>query len=262
MDVLDRWSELVQRPEPEVRLDAAALLISECANPDLDVAGQLARLDSIAAGVGRPDVADLCQVLFDELDLTGDEESYDDPANSYLDQVLDRRRGIPITLAVLMIEVGRRCGVELEGVGMPGHFLVRDPSRPEELIDAFRGGRRLDRAGCERLFHSSTGGSGPLTPEMLGAAGPHAILARMLANLDASFMRRNDRKSLTWLCELRTRLPAASVGDRAQLASRLAVLGRFDTAASVLEEASEASQAERVRDRMLAEATSLRARLN
>ncbi len=262
MDVLDRWSELVQRPESQVRLDEAALLISACAKPDLDVAAVLARLDSIAAEVAKPDVAELSQVLFGRFGLSGDEESYDDPANSYLDQVLDRRRGIPISLAVLMIEVGRRCGVQLEGVGMPGHFLVRDPSSPGELIDAFNRGRRLDRGECERLLQSVTGSTGGLTPEMLATTGPHAILARMLANLDGSFMRRNDRMSLTWLCELRTRLPVASVGDRAQLASRLAVLGRFDTAASVLEEASEASQAERVRDRMLAEATSLRARLN
>lgn len=262
MDVLDRWSQLVQRPEGQVRLDEAALLISACANPDLDVDAQMERLDSIAAEVSNPQVADLCQVLFESLGLSGDQESYDDPANSYLDQVLDRRRGIPISLAVVMIEVGRRCGVKLEGVGMPGHFLVRDPSSPSELIDAFNGGRRLDRDECERLLQSVTGATGGLTPEMLATTGPRAILARMLANLDASFMRRNDRVSLSWLCELRTRLPGASVGDRTQLASRLAVLGRFDVAASVLEEACGDSPSGRVRDRMLAEATSLRARLN
>lgn len=262
MEVLDRWSELVQRPEREVRLDEAALLISACANPSLDVAAQLDRLDSIASQVREPDVADLCRVLFGHLGLRGDEESYDDPANSYLDQVLDRRRGIPISLAVVMIEVGRRCGVQLEGVGMPGHFLVRDPSTPGDLMDAFNGGRRLSPTDCELLLQSVTGSTGGLTPEMLATTGAHSILARMLANLDGSFMRRNDRVSLNWLCELRARLPVASVGDRAQLASRLAILGRFDHAASVLEEASANSQAERVRNRMLAEATSLRARLN
>lgn len=262
MDVLARWVECVQKPDTEVRLDEAAFLIAACASPDLDLADQMGRLDEMAGRVVHGDVTDLCRVVFDDLGFKGDDESYDDPANSYLDRVLDRRRGIPITLAVLLMEVGRRCGVPLEGVGMPGHFLVRDPSRPADLIDAFNRGRRLDRDACERLLRSVTGVTGRLTSEMVAPIGPHAILARMLANLDGSFFRRNDRVSLGWVSELRALLPGAPIGDRAQLASRLAVLGRFDAAATVLEDASTEVSADRVRDRILAEAVSMRARLN
>ncbi len=145
MDASARWSELMGFPEDAVPLDEAALLISAHANPELDVSSQLRRLDHLATQVDRGDSGGLCRVLFEQLGLRGDREHYDDPANSYLDQVLDRRRGIPISLSVLLIEVGRRCGVPLEAVGMPGHFLVRDPSAPEHLIRRVRPGATLDQ---------------------------------------------------------------------------------------------------------------------
>lgn len=249
-------------PEHAVPLDEAALLISATANPALDVGGQLARLDRIAAGVGAADTPSLCRVLFDEVGLRGDRDSYDDPVNSYLDQVLDRGLGIPISLSVILVEVGRRCGVRLEPVGMPGHFLVRDPAEPDSLIDAFAGGRRLDHNACQQLLHSVTAGTGSLTPEMLVTTGPWATLSRMLANLDRSFERRGDRRSLVWVSELRARVPKAALADRTQLAGRLAALGRFDTGAVVLEEAAAAARIPRVQERLLADALTLRARLN
>jgi regulator of sirC expression with transglutaminase-like and TPR domain len=249
-------------PQDGVPLDEAALLISAHANPELDVTSQLRRLDHLATQVDRGDTGGLCRVLFEQLGLRGDREHYDDPANSYLDQVLDRRRGIPISLSVLLIEVGRRCGVPLEAVGMPGHFLVRDPSAPDQFIDAFDQGRRLTRADCERLLQAVTGGAGQLTPEMLTPAGPWATLARMLANLDRSFERRGDRDALAWVCELRMRIPTAALGDRRQLAGRLAALGRLGAAAEVLEEAARLASGLPVGDRLLSEAAALRARLN
>ena len=109
----------MELPESVVPLDEAALLISAHANPALDVAAQLRRLDRLATRVERADSSGLCRLLFEQLGLRGDRERYDDPVNSYLDQVLERRRGIPISLSVLLIEVGRRCGVCLEAVGMP-----------------------------------------------------------------------------------------------------------------------------------------------
>jgi regulator of sirC expression with transglutaminase-like and TPR domain len=254
-----RWTELVSRPEGEVPLDEAALLISATANPGLDVPAQLSRLDDLAERVDSPDVPALCRLMFDDLGLQGDRETYDDPLNSYLDQVLDRGRGIPISLSVLLIEVGRRCGIVLEPVGMPGHFMVRDPARPDELLDAFQQGRRLDRLGCERLLQSATGKAVELTEDMLRPTGAHAVLARMLANLDRSFERRDDRKSLTWVSELRAQLPEAPLGDRMQLAARMAVLGQFDAAAGVLEDAADRADEPA---RMLDQAEALRARLN
>jgi len=262
VDASARWSDLMDLPEGAVPLDEAALLISAHANPGLDVIAQLSRLDELAARVDGTDSQALCRVLFDNLGLRGDREHYDDPANSYLDQVLDRRRGIPISLSVLLIEIGRRRGIRLEAVGMPGHFLVRDPADPHLLIDAFDRGRRLSPTDCARLLQSVTGGAGHLTKDMLAATGPWAILARMLANLDGSFERRGDVASLKWVSDLRRTVPAAPPGDRRQLAARLAGLGRLDFAAEVLEQLAQAATSPQLRDRLLAEALTLRARLN
>ena len=261
MDAVQHWSELVGRPESSLPLGEAALVISAAANPALDVPGELARLDSLAARLSSPSVDSVCRLLFDELGVAGDREFYDDPQNSFLDRVLDRRRGIPISISVLLIEVAERCGIELEPVGMPVHFLVRDPTRPHELIDAFDHGRRLDVPGAERLLRQLTGTMTRLTSEMLATTPRTAVLARMLANLDGSYSRREDVGGLRWVSEFRLRLPSGVVADRTQLASRLAVLGRWDAAAGVLEELA-ASLPEDARDRLLSEALSLRARLN
>ena len=262
-----RWQELMQRPEPALPLDEAALLIAAHANPALDVRAQLRRLDEIAARVGRggdtdTDADAVCRVLFVDLGLAGDREGYDNPLNSYLDQVLDRRLGIPISLSLLLIEVGRRCGVELEGVGMPGHFLVRDPTAPHLLIDAFNGGQRLDPPACERMFRTVTGSPAGPTPDMLAATGRRAILARMLANLDHSFERRADYRSLLWVSRMRLGIPDLPPGDRVHLATRLGTLGRFDDAATVLEGLAAAHPTPEVAARLRSEAASLRARLN
>jgi regulator of sirC expression with transglutaminase-like and TPR domain len=252
----------MEGPEADLPLDEAALLISAYANPALDVAAQLRRLDEVAAEVAQPDAAAVCGVLFGRLGLRGDRDNYDDPRNSYLDQVLDRRLGIPISLSVLLIEVGRRCGLNLEGVGMPGHFLVRDADAPELLIDAFAGGHRLDRLACQRLLQTVTGARTELVPGMLATTGRRAILARMLANLDRSFERRADRQSLVWVSSLRRRIPDLPSGDRAHLAGRLGSLGRFDDAADVLDGLADAQPEADVADRLRGEAASMRARLN
>ncbi len=261
VDALDRWSELVRTPAADFPLDEAALLISACANPGLDVEGQLARLDDLARLVTTPTTEGVCRLLFDELEFAGDRDNYGDPINSYLDRVLDRRRGIPITLSVLLVEIARRRGIALEGVGMPGHFLVRDPASPEMLIDCFDKGRRLDRSDCEHLLTASTGAT-RLMPEMMATTTKPAILIRMLANLDRSFADRKDHASLEWVCDMRLSLPAASLADRLQLADRLATLGRIDAAVDVLEQASAASSGEAVRARLHKEANRLLAPFN
>jgi regulator of sirC expression with transglutaminase-like and TPR domain len=262
VEVAARWADVVQRPEWEVPLDEAALLISAAARPALDVDAQLGRLDDLAARVAPRDPVSLNHVLFTEIGLRGDRDGYYQPVNSYLDRVLDRCLGIPITLAVLLIEVGRRADVSLEAVGMPGHFLVRDPARPEVLLDPFDEGRSLDMAGCERLLRQTTGTTTRLTPDMLAPTGPHAVLARMLSNLDRAFEMRQDRRSLSWVCDLRLALPALALGDRTQLAGRLASLGRLDAAASVLEQVAGAVTSDRVRARLTEQAATFRARLN
>lgn len=262
MDVFGRWAEIMRLPEADVPLDEAALLISAAANRDLDVAAEMGRLDDLAGSVPGRDVGSLCWLLFDRIGLEGDRHGYDNPANSYLDRVIDRRRGIPISLSVLLIEVGRRAGVALEPVGMPAHFLVRDPSEPDLLIDAFGRGRRLDRDGCARIVSAASGGAATFDPGMLATTGKWAVIARMLANLDRSFERRGDRASLATVTELRRMLPEATLGDRAQLAGRLASAGRFDAAADLLEHIAEAVGTDTGTERLRRQAFDLRARLN
>jgi regulator of sirC expression with transglutaminase-like and TPR domain len=236
MDRFDEWRELLTRPEAEVPLDRAALLIAAQGEPDLDVAAQLARLDDLAAQIGPTDTEGVCRLVFETLGVQGDSTTYDDPKNSYLDQVLDRRLGIPISLSVLLIEVGRRCGVPLEGVGMPGHFLVRDPGDPDQLIDAFSGGRRLGPAACARLLATVVGADVTLQAGLLAPVGTRAIVARMLANLDLSFRRREDREGVRWATRLRAAIPGLPAAEQLAMAENLAGFGCHREAASLFEE--------------------------
>jgi regulator of sirC expression with transglutaminase-like and TPR domain len=236
MDPSSRWREIVMQPEEDLPLDEAALLISATADSGVDVAVQLARLDDVAAQIEPADTRQLCRHVFETLGVQGDRETYDDPRNSYLDQVLNRRLGIPISLSVLLMEIGRRCGVRLEGVGMPGHFLVRDPGEPGLLIDAFSGGRRLDHAACAQLLRAVAGEEIHLQAGYLAPVGPRAILVRMLANLDHSFRRRDDREGVRRVTRLRSAIPGQPLSERIGLADTLAGLGSVDEAAQLLEE--------------------------
>ena len=162
---LERFAELVTREQ--FSLAEACLLIAEDAYPRLDIAGAIARLDAIAATVrGRlaadaaPEqrVAALNHHLFAELRFAGNTDAYYDPRNSYLNEVLARRTGIPITLSVVYLEVGRRVGLALEGVPFPGHFLVRlRLRRGALLLDPFAGASR----GRRRSFGPGSRGCFP-----------------------------------------------------------------------------------------------------
>jgi regulator of sirC expression with transglutaminase-like and TPR domain len=238
MEHMSRWHELMSRPEHQIPLDEAALLIAAQADTRLDVAAQLTRLDDAAARLGPADTEQVCRFVFDELGVRGDSVTYDDPRNSYLHQVLDRRLGIPISLSVLLMEIGRRCGVTLVGVGMPGHFLVRDPDRPDLLIDAFSGGRRLNVADCVELLQPVAGPDVRLPDRLLASVGPRAILTRMLANLDQSFRKRADTSGVRWAARLRAAIPGQPLADQIALADGLAGLGLYEDAAALLETAA------------------------
>ena len=237
-------------PEAALPLDEAALLIAAHAHPGLDVAAQLQRIDQLAAGVREPTLTGLRRHLFAELGFAGDEDDYYDPRNSYLDTVLDRRVGIPITLSVLLMEVGRRLGVPLDGVSMPGHFLVRDKVDPEVFVDPFARGRELDRRGAELRFHAIQGPGAVFDPSFLAPVGRRAIVARMLANLETAATMRNDTSTLAWVLRLRTSLPDAAEADRRKLASVLAATGRFVEAADVFDALGDPGAAARLRAKL------------
>lgn len=193
--VVQRFREAVA--SPVLDLFEAALLISQLVDPTEDVgpAGELA--DSLALRVlrlreeGQSSEQALRQVLFKEEGFTGDGDSYDDPENSSVSRVLARRRGMPITLSIIVMEVGRRAGMRLTGVGLPGHFVVGGPDLPPgRFLDAFEGGKLCDTNELAQRVGSIFGAPVELPPEVFAADSTRAILTRMLFNLRRSYDRR------------------------------------------------------------------------
>lgn len=266
VDLRDRWAAVVGREGDDLRLDEAALIIAAHIEPATDIDAELERLDALAAGCERGDLDGLSDLLFARLGLRGDKRTYDDPRNSSLPSVLDRRVGIPISLSVLMIEVGRRVGVPLVGVGMPGHFLVgqlESEARPV-LVDAFGAGRRLDVSDCRAIFATVGGPPRAWSDELLSPTPPPAIVARMLANLTASYSRRGDLAGRRWVAELGAALSEGSPNQRLLVASELAQTGAFGASANIIEATADRMVESSSDDaaRLRAQARQVRARLN
>jgi regulator of sirC expression with transglutaminase-like and TPR domain len=261
MDVVGRFAELVVRRDDSIPLDEASLLVAAAVEPGVDIGREMGRLDELAGRVPAATVPDVVHQLFRVEGFGGDHDNYYDPANSLLPRVLDRRVGIPITLSIVAIEVGRRAGVPLAGVGLPGHFLLADPSDPDTFVDPFSGGVVLDRAACRRLFHHLHGDDTSWSDSYLDAVGPRAILARMLVNLRQIFRSSGARHRLVEVLALRATIPGSGGAERAELAESLAAIGRFDVAATELDAAAELVPDDTA-DRWRRAAGSLRARLN
>jgi regulator of sirC expression with transglutaminase-like and TPR domain len=205
-------------------------------------------------------VPSLATALFGPGGFRGDRDVYHDPRNSLLGEVLRRRVGIPLTLCLVAIEVGRRIGVGLVPVGMPGHVLARDALDPDRFVDAFDGGRLLDRAGCRELFVNLHGVGTTFDPRFVEPTPNHVLLVRMLNNLRAACTRAGDRAGLVRVLDLLCATPVAGVTERRQLAGVLAADGRFDEAAAVHDRLVEEDPARSEEHRR--EARRLRAALN
>jgi regulator of sirC expression with transglutaminase-like and TPR domain len=264
-DPTARFVALMAGPEHEVELDELALLVAAHANPRLSMADERARLDALADAAPVRTPEGVVVHLFADMGFRGNAVDYYDPANSYLDVVLRRRVGIPLTLALLAAEVGRRAGVDLRLVGMPGHVLVGAGDQPDTWWDPFDGGTALDRAGCSAIYRRLAGPDAQLDPSALLPIGPFAVAARMLANLQRVHHARRDRHSLAWVLRLRSSVPGVPMTERRLLASTLAADGRFAEAATELDALT--TLAAEAGDDDLAEesaqgATRLRARLN
>ncbi|MFL6206239.1 MAG: transglutaminase family protein [Acidimicrobiales bacterium] len=252
-DATARFAALVARQDRPLPVDEALLLIAAHADPGVDVQAERARLDELAARVAEPSVGALRQLLFDELGFAGDRDTYYDADNSLLPRVLDRRLGIPLSLSLLTIEVGRRCGVHLEGIGMPGHYLLRPAGDAATFIDVYDRGRELDVEGCHHLFERVQAGM-PWDDRFLQPDAPWARVARTLGNLATAYRRSGDRDSLCWTLQLRLLLPGGSDQDRRELGLLLGASGRYAEAATVLEGSGNEADAEA--------ALRMRARLN
>jgi regulator of sirC expression with transglutaminase-like and TPR domain len=210
-NLIQAWSHTVGGNVPDADLDLAAcsLTIAEIERPGLAAGAYLAKLDALAAGVraaarpGEPLLDAAVRHLFSELGFRGNTESYYDPKNSCLDQVLDRRLGIPITLSVVVLEIGWRLGLPLGGIGFPGHFLVGGKSGDvERILDPFHGGATLDRAALEERLRQSLGPKAVMAPAHLRVVRKREILARMLNNLHGIYRRAGDGARVAEVSEL------------------------------------------------------------
>jgi regulator of sirC expression with transglutaminase-like and TPR domain len=190
--------------EPGEAVAPAALAIAGVEYPALDAAPYLLRLERMgeaAAGrLKRHDgapatvlIATLNAYLYEELGFSGNREHYDDPRNSFLNEVLDRRLGIPISLAAVYLEIGRRAGLRLEGVNFPGHFLVRAPAGPGDMediiVDPFHAGALLSEVDCRHLLRQHVGEEAAFEHGLLATATRQHIVVRMLVNLKRLYVR-------------------------------------------------------------------------
>ena len=243
-------------------LGRAALAVARIAYPDLDTDAYVARRDALAADA-RPRLAArmppaerglvLASYLFGDLGFRGNEDDYYDPRNSFLNQVLERRVGIPISLSVVLMETGTRLGVPVEGVGFPGHFLVR---AGDILLDPFHGGRMVGPEELLARYRALSGTAAAALPaEALAATGRPAILARILRNLVRVYLDRKEHPRALEAVDLVLVLEPGS-GEDVRLRGLLYEQLEHPTAALVdfrryLELRPDAADADAIRERIV-----------
>lgn len=205
MTAAGRWQEIAAGPEEEIDLAEAVLIVAAHEYPDLDVNDYLARLFEMAATLKRRLRRDigttetliaLNHYLFDELGFTGNTADYYDPRNCFLNDVLDRRLGIPITLSLVYIEIGRRIGLALHGVSFPGHFLAKCVVRDGVVVlDPYARGASLSLDDLQQRLQTLRGDVEPrpeVVQQMLSTASRKDILARILRNLKGIYLHQRD----------------------------------------------------------------------
>lgn len=205
MSNAERWKEIAAGPEEGIDLAEAALLIAAHEYRGLDIAAYLARLDELAATLKRrlrrdigptEIIVSLNRYCFDELGLRGNVGDFYDPRNSYLNEVLDRRLGIPITLSLIYVVIGRRIGLAMHGVSFPGHFLVKClVGDGVVVLDPYARGTSLSLDDLQQRLRVMRGGTAPppeMARHMLATAGKKDILARLLRNLKNIYRERGD----------------------------------------------------------------------
>jgi regulator of sirC expression with transglutaminase-like and TPR domain len=234
-----RFAQLVAQPEASIELAHAALLVAAEERPGLDVEHYRARLYELGlearAAIARAGeahaVGALNKFLFEELGFAGNQSDYYDPRNSLLSDVLDRRTGIPITLSLVYMEVGRRAGLRVEGIGLPGHFIVRAAGAAGEptLVDPFNG-KAVDAEDCQERLDTIYGGHAPLTDAHLRPVGTREILARLLRNLKGIYAQAGlYRRALSVIERILLVAPDA-IDERRDRGALLAQLGRYSEA--------------------------------
>jgi regulator of sirC expression with transglutaminase-like and TPR domain len=230
---------MIQRPDPAIELARTALLVAAESDPDVDVDGQLMVLDEWAAEFKRridPDwnnlqkLARLRSFVFEELGFRGDREDYFSPSNSLLHEVFKRRLGIPLTLSIVFMELGWRVGMPFEGVGFPGHFLVRLAGEPRDLLlDPYKRGMSVHEEDCRQMLLETTGGRLEFDHGLLVSVGKREMIVRLLHNLKGAYLRQGqDELALTAVDRLLVLSPedADEIRDRGLLLYRLHRYGK------------------------------------
>jgi len=236
-------------PDPDLAI--AALMIARIEYPKLDAGPYLDQLDALGVEAGKrvanapvvpgdapprvdPEryarVMALNNYLFKELRFAGNEVQFEDPRNSFLNEVLDRRVGIPITLALLYMEVARRADLDVRGINFPGHFLLRCPARrgtqysEDLIIDAFQGGALLSEDACRELLHRHAGDEAVFGSHLLNHATKQQILIRMLLNLKRVYVHMHSFPQARDITELLLAVDPSAINelrDRGLLAYHL-----------------------------------------
>ncbi len=216
---------------PGEELAPAALAIARVEYPTLDVEGYLDAIDRMGddaaarvsqAGVrGQDAIQVLNEYLYDDQRFTGNRERYDDPRNSFLNEVIDRRTGIPISLAVVYLEIARRAGVAVDGVNFPGHFLVRaSDERPRlrvggevVIVDPFHGGALLSELDCREMLRQHVGEDAAFDRDLLRPATRHQIVVRMLVNLKRLYVRMRSFPQARFVADLLLSVDPSAVSE-------------------------------------------------
>ena len=193
---------MIQRPDEALELARVALLVAAECDANVDIDGELSRIrswgDDLASRIepgwnNLQKLARLRSFLFEELGFRGDREDYFSPSNSLLHAVVQRRLGIPLTLGILMLELGWRVGMPLEGVGFPGHFLVRlTGEQADLLLDPFSRGMVVREQDCHRMLRDTTKGRVSYEPGMIASVRRRDMLLRLLHNLKNAYVRKGE----------------------------------------------------------------------
>jgi regulator of sirC expression with transglutaminase-like and TPR domain len=262
-----RFAALVRPGPAALPLDEVCTVVAAHfavgADPDgTDLVAVRTGLDELAKGVTAATVEGVVAHLVG-LGLGGDPSDYGSPASSFLPDVVRRRRGLPILLAVVAVEVARRVGVEAHVVGMPGHVLVSDGRTPPgQLSDPFHRRPRLTPADARTILEQVHGGALPWDDGHLAPLAPRAVVARILANLANRFRSDDRHRDEAVALGLRSLVPGVPIAEKGTLAAALARSGAFDRAADELEALADAGGAGMDVDALRGKAARWRARLN
>lgn len=243
MDHRDRLVQLVRQPDAD--LAEAALLCSVEADPDLDVDVALLRIDALSdqlltrgfrSSGPEADAAAIASYLAVDLGFAGDQQTYHDPANALLPRVLDRKRGLPITLSMLWVAIARRVDVAAYPINLPGHVVVgvAGPVRPV-VVDPFHAGILLDDHALARRLETISNGQITYHRAMLRPSSTVDVVRRLLNNLTRDYHAAGDARSALWTVELKLILPNSEPSDHRTHGDLLAQVGRFGEASTAYE---------------------------